>query len=63
MGLIWDLLQESKINKQQERTGTLEERVTRLENELKETRELLYKLMTVLEKTVGRDIDGDNKIG
>lgn len=63
MGLIWDLLQESKINKQQERTGTLEERVTRLENELRETRELLYKLMTVLEKTVGRDIDGDGKIG
>lgn len=63
MGLIWDLLQESKINKQQERTGSLEERVVRLEGELQETRQLLHKLMVVLEKTVGRDIDGDGKVG
>lgn len=63
MGLLWNLLQDSKIEKQREKAQSMEERVTYLETELHDTRVLLHKLIKVLEETVGRDIDGDGKVG
>jgi hypothetical protein len=63
MGLLWNLLQDSKINEQKEKAEGIEERVARLEHELRDTRVLLHKLIKVLEENVGRDIDGDGKVG
>ncbi|RLD10660.1 MAG: hypothetical protein DRI44_05500 [Chlamydiae bacterium] len=63
MGLFWDLVQQSQISEQSERAGSLENRVEQLENELHETRELLHKLVTILENEYGKDIDGDGQIG
>ena len=63
MGLLWDLMQESQISEQKERADSLEGRVGQLENELHETRLLLHKLVSILEKEQNKDIDGDGQIG
>lgn len=63
MGLFWDLMQQSQISNQRGRADSLEERVSQLENELYETRLLVHRLVSVLEKEYGRDIDGDGRIG
>ncbi len=63
MGLFWDLMQQSQISEQRGRAESLEERVNQLENELVETRGLLYKLVSILEKEYGKDIDGDGRVG
>ncbi len=63
MGLFWDLIQQSQISKQRGRADSIEERVSQLENELDETRQLLHKLVSILEKEYGKDIDGDGRVG
>ena len=63
MGLFWDLMQQSQISDQRGRAESLEERVNQLEKELFETRQLLHKLVSILEKEYGKDIDGDGRIG
>jgi len=63
MGLFWDLLQQSQISEQRERAESSQQRITRLETELYQTRKQLYDLVCLLEKEFGRDINGDGKIG
>ena len=63
MGLFWDLMQQSQISEQRGRADSLEGRVSQLENELYETRQLVYKLVSVLEKEFGKDVDGDGRVG
>ena len=63
MGLFWDLMQQSQISEQRGRAESLEERVNQLENGLYETRQLLHKLVSILEREYGKDIDGDGRVG
>lgn len=63
MGLFWDLMQQGAINEQRDATSTLEQRVARLELELKQTRELLQAVITRLEENLGTDLDRDGKVG
>ena len=63
MGLFWDLMQQSQISEQRGRAESIEERVNQLENELYATRKLLSKLVYILEKEYGKDIDGDGRVG
>lgn len=63
MGLFWDLMQQSQLSSQNERTDSVENRVERLEGELRETRQLLHKLISVLEREYGKDLDGDGRVG
>ena len=63
MGLFWDLMQQSQISEQSDRAQSLESRISSLENELYQTRVILYKLIVKLEEKFGEDIDGDGKIG
>ena len=63
MGLFWDLVQHSQIREQSDRTGNLESRVRRLEDELRETRRVLHEALTRLEARVGEDLNRDGKIG
>lgn len=63
MGLFWNLLQQSQISEQRDRSATLEQRVQNLENELYHTKKLLHNLVAILEREFGKDIDGDNRIG
>lgn len=63
MGLFWDLMQQSQLSSQDQRTQTVENRVQRLERELTETRALLHKLITVLERERRKDLDGDGRVG
>ncbi|MEN2282956.1 hypothetical protein AAGF08_12510 [Algoriphagus sp. SE2] len=63
MGMFWDLLQQSEIEDQKEKAVSLEQRVLYLEEELEKTRLLLIKTLHLLEKEIGKDIDGDGKLG
>ena len=63
MGLFWDLIQQGAINEQRDATATLEQRVARLERELKQTRELLQVVITRLEENLRTDLDRDGKVG
>lgn len=63
MGLFWDLIQQSQISNQQSTTASLEERVDRLENELREMQQVQLTLLKTLEKNFGRDLDGDGQVG
>jgi hypothetical protein len=61
--MFWDLIQQSQISKQRDRTVSLEDRVAALENDLEHTNRLLHQLVMLLEKQYGHDIDGDGRIG
>jgi uncharacterized coiled-coil protein SlyX len=63
MGLFWDLMQQNAINEQRDATSTLDQRVARLELELKQTRDLLQVVITRLEENLRTDLDRDGKIG
>jgi len=56
-------MQQSQLSNQDQRTQTVENRVQRLEREVRETRELLHKLISVLEREYGKDLDGDGRVG
>ena len=63
MGFFWDLIQQSQISEQRDQAQSLESRVACLENELYQTRIILYKLLVKLEEKFSEDFDGDGKIG
>ena len=63
MGIFWDLMRQDELEKQKKQANTIEERVEQLEAELSSTRELLFKTLHVLEKHLGKDIDGDGVSG
>ncbi|MDP5105036.1 MAG: hypothetical protein NWQ31_02565 [Polaribacter sp.] len=63
MGFFWDLIQQTAIQEQLEKSEKLEDRVTNLEKELLETKSILRKTLVALEKHLGKDIDDNKKIG
>ena len=63
MGLFWDLMQQSQISDQRGRADSLEGRVRQLEQSLQETRQVLHKLISTLEREYGKDLDGDGRVG
>jgi hypothetical protein len=63
MGLFWDLIQQNQISNQRSATDSLEERVARLEDQLREMQRLQLSLLKTLEKNFGHDIDGDGQVG
>ncbi len=63
MGLFWDLIQQSQISDQREKSDDLNTRVRLLEGELRRTQRTLHDLVMLLEKRFGEDIDADGKIG
>ena len=63
MGLLWDLIQQSQISQQRDRSTTLEQRVATLERELDDTRRLLNTLLQRLETRLSEDLNQDGRIG
>ena len=63
MGIIWDILQQDELDKQEKKAKNLEERVEQLEADLEITRGLLKKTLVALEQHLSRDIDGDGVTG
>jgi hypothetical protein len=63
MGLFWDLYQQSQISDHAERSGAIEQRVARLESELHRTQTMLHQLIGVLETHLGKDLDGNSRVG
>ena len=63
MGMFWDLIQQSEIEEQKDKAVSLEQRVLFLEEELEKTRLLLIKTLRIMEEQIGKDIDGDGKLG
>lgn len=63
MGLFWDLLQQSQIERQSDRAEELTDRVRNVEIGLRETRKLLREVIARLEKHVQTDLNQDGQIG
>jgi len=63
MGLFWDLYQQSQISQHAQRSGALEDRVVRLEDELRRTQLLLREVIGRLEQRLGEDLDRDGQVG
>ena len=63
MGLFWDLIQQGQISDQKYRAESLEQRVSRLEDQLEKQQELILSLLQILEENLQVDIDGDGQIG
>ncbi|MDG2031392.1 MAG: hypothetical protein P8J45_10355 [Phycisphaerales bacterium] len=63
MGLFWNLIQQGQISDQEYRAESLEERVSRLEDQLEKQQELILSLLQILEENLQVDIDGDGQIG
>lgn len=63
MGLFWDLIQQSQLQEQATRAGSLESRVATLEAELASTRQILSEALRRLETKLGEDLDRDGRIG
>ena len=63
MGFLWDLVQQSQIGEQRSKSASIDDRITRLESDLHETRDLLAKLVRRLETNLGEDIDENGTIG
>ncbi|GEM_PF-2540501 len=66
MGLIWEMHQQGQGRRRDARqmmaSASLEQRVTELEKELDEMNNLLERVITKLEETLGTDLDGDGKV-
>ena len=63
MSFLWDLIQQSQLSKNAQRTGGLEERVIMLEAQLAHTQRLLHETLMRLEQRLGDDLNGDGRIG
>ena len=63
MGIFWELMQENKLQEQEERAETLEDRIQVLEKDLASTKVLLRKTLEALEEHLHQDIDGDGHEG
>ncbi len=63
MGLFWDLIQQSQISDQKERSADLQARVDRLEADVQHTRQVLKALVVRLEEHFGEDINRDGRVG
>lgn len=61
MGFFWDLIQQNAIQDQSEKSKKLEDRVTHLEKELRETKTILKKTILALEKHLGKNIENVKK--
>ncbi len=63
MGLIWDLIQQGQISDATSRADSLEQRVSKLEVEIRQTNDTLIRLLRALETRFGEDLDGDGRVG
>ena len=63
MGLIWDLIQQGQISEASSRAESLEQRVARLEIEIRQTNDTLLRLLKALETRFGEDLDRDGRVG
>ena len=63
MGLIWDLIQQGQISDASNQAASLEQRVSQLEIEIRQTNNTLMRLLKALETRFGEDLDNDGRIG
>ena len=63
MGLIWDLIQQGQISDATSRADSLEQRVSKLEAEIRQTNDTLMWLLRALETRFGEDLDHDGRVG
>lgn len=61
MGMFWELFQELQINKRKNESGSIEERVAALEEELQFVESVLERTLEKLEQVTGQDFDGDGQ--
>ena len=62
-GFVWDLIQQCQLSNTHDRQRTLDERVERLEDELRRTRKILEQALRRIESRLSEDINGDGRVG
>jgi hypothetical protein len=60
MSALWELFQEYQLHKRTQQTGSVEERVVALENELQFVEQLLEQLIPIVEDISGEAIEPVN---
>jgi len=63
MGLFWDLIQQSQISDTTRQVSSVDGRLSRLEQELRQTQQLLHEALKRLETTIGEDLNRDGRVG
>lgn len=63
MGFLWDLFQQTQIERHIDRADSLEGRVDGLEAEVERLTGVVRELISRLEQHLGSDMDGDGKVG
>jgi len=63
MGLLWEIIQSGFIYGQHRKSGSIEDRVSDLENHLQKTQDTIRQLVKKIEQMHGLDVDGDGRIG
>jgi chaperonin cofactor prefoldin len=63
MGILWEIVQTGLMYGQKRKSDSIEDRVQYLEDQLARTQETMKTLVRKLEEMMGKDIDGDGKVG
>jgi len=63
MGLLWEIVQSGFIYGQRQKSDSIQDRVSHLENQLQKTQDTIRELVKKLEEIHGLDVDGDGRVG
>ena len=63
MGILWEIVQTGLMYGQKRKSDSVEDRVQYLEDQLAMTQNTMKNLVRKLEEMMGKDIDGDGKVG
>jgi len=63
MGILWEIVQTGLMYGQKRKSDSVEDRVQYLEDQLAMTQTTIKNLARKIEEIIGKDVDGDGKIG
>jgi len=63
MGILWEVVQTGLMYGQKRKSDSVEDRVQYLEDQLAMTQNTMKNLVKKLEEIMGKDIDGNGKVG
>lgn len=63
MGILWEIVQTGLMYGQKRKSDSVEDRVQYLEDQLAMTQTTIKNLARKIEEIIGKDIDGDGKVG
>ena len=63
MGMLWEIVQTGLMYGQKRKSDSVEDRVQYLEDQLAMTQNTMKNLVKKIEEMMGKDIDGNGKVG